>query len=184
MPAEIRSTSIKGVFELVTQPFVDSRGVFLNAFRAYESSFSSSWGDRPITQVNLSRNELVGTIRGLHLQSSPHCEAKLVRCLKGRVWDVAVDLRPDSDTYRRWESVELTAERGNALLIPEGCAHGFQVLQASSELLYLHSGAWVPDSETGVRWDDPQIAVTWPLPPTELSKRDLCLPLLPQSSTT
>lgn len=172
MPAELRRTHINGVFELVSQPFVDARGAFLNAFRTQEQAFKGSWGDRAIAQVNLSRNEVVGTIRGLHLQASPHSEAKLVRCLKGRVWDVAVDLRRDSATYGRWQSVELNPEGGNALLIPEGCAHGFQVLEPGSELLYLHSGAWVPEAETGVRWDDPQLAVSWPLPPTELSERD------------
>ena len=115
----------------------------------------------------------MGTIRGLHLQGPPHSEAKLVRCLKGKVWDVAVDLRRDSATNGHWQAVELTPERCNALFIPEGCAHGFQVLQPGSELLYLHSGAWVPEMETGVRWDDPQLAIAWPLSPSEISDRDL-----------
>ena len=137
-----------------------------------------SWGDRGIAQVNVSRTETVGTIRGLHLQAPPHSEAKLVRCLRGRVWDVAVDLRPDSATYCHWHAVELSSERANALLIPEGCAHGFQVLEPGSELLYLHSGAWVPEAETGVRFDDPQLAIPWPLTPRGLSERDLALPLL------
>ena len=178
MAAEFRSTPIKGVFELKSQPFMDARGAFLNAFRAQEESFIGSWGNRGIAQVNLSRSEVVGTIRGLHLQAPPHSEAKLVRCLKGRVWDVAVDLRGDSATFGQWHAVELNPERSNALLIPEGCAHGFQVLEPSSKLLYLHSGAWVPEAETGVRWDSPQLAVSWPLPPTELSERDHCLPLM------
>ena len=178
MPAELRRTSINGVFELVSQPFVDARGAFLNAFRAQEEAFVGSWGDRGIAQVNLSRSEAVGTIRGLHLQAPPHSEAKLVRCLKGRVWDVAVDLRQDSATYGQWQAIELSPDQGNALMIPEGCAHGFQVLEPSRELLYLHSGAWVPEAETGVRWDDPRLAITWPLSPTELSKRDCSLPLM------
>ena len=178
MPAELRNTPIQGVFELVTQPYVDARGAFLNAFRAQEETFLDAWGDQAIAQVNLSRNEVVGTLRGLHLQAPPHSEAKLVRCLKGRVWDVAVDLREKSETYGDWQAVELTPERGNALLIPEGCAHGFQVLEPGSELLYLHSGAWVREAETGVRWHDPRLAVAWPLPPTELSERDRNLPLL------
>jgi len=177
LPVELHSTPINGVFELLSEPFVDARGAFLNAFRAQEESFDSSWGKRLIAQVNLSRNEIVGTIRGLHLQVPPHSEAKLVRCLKGRVWDVAVDLRPDSVTFGQWQAVELTPERGNALLIPEGCAHGFQVLEPGSELLYLHSGAWVREAETGVRWDDLMLAVAWPLSPTELSERDRKLPL-------
>ena len=137
-----------------------------------------SWGDRGIAQVNLSRTEAVGTIRGLHLQAEPHSEAKLVRCLRGRVWDVAVDLRTDSTTYGQSHALELSPDQGNALLIPEGCAHGFQVLEPGSELLYLHSGAWVPEAETGVRWDDPQLAIAWPLPVAGLSDRDRNLPLL------
>lgn len=176
MPAELCRTPIDGVFELRGQPFVDSRGAFLNAFRAQEQAFVEAWGDRSVAQVNLSRNAVVGTIRGLHLQGKPHSEAKLVRCLKGKVWDVAVDLRCHSTTNGQWQAVELSPERGNALLIPEGCAHGFQVLQPGTELLYLHSGAWVPEMEMGVRWDDPQLSIAWPLSPTEISDRDLKLP--------
>jgi dTDP-4-dehydrorhamnose 3,5-epimerase len=184
MPAELRRTPINGVFELVSHPFVDSRGAFLNAFRAHEEAFQGSWGDRGIAQVNLSRNEVVGTIRGLHLQAEPHSEAKLVRCLKGRVWDVAVDLRRNSATYGQWHAVELTPERGNALLIPESCAHAFQVLEPSTELLYFHSGTWVAEAETGVRWDDPLLAIAWPLAATELSERDRSLPFLSDIHTT
>lgn len=174
----LHPTPIQGVVELYTQPFADHRGVFLNAFRAQEEAFIRSWGDRGIAQVNLSRSEAVGTVRGLHLQETPHDEAKLVRCLRGRVWDVAVDLRLGSPSRGRWHALELSPELGNALLIPEGCAHGFQVMQSGSELLYLHSGAWVPEAETGVRFDDPQLAIPWPLPPLGLSGRDLGLPLL------
>lgn len=177
MSPELRTTPINGVFELMVQPFVDHRGAFLNAFRAQESAFISSWSYRSIAQVNLSRTEVVGTIRGVHVQSAPHSEAKLVRCLRGRVWDVAVDLRQNSDTCGQWHSVELSPEKGNALLIPECCGHGFQVLEPGSELLYLHSSAWVPESETGVRWDDPSLAITWPLPVADLSYRDRSLPL-------
>lgn len=178
MPAELRRIAISGVFELLAQPFADHRGAFLNAFRAREPAFMSSWDDRGIAQVNLSRTEAVGTIRGLHLQAEPFSEAKLVRCLRGRVWDVGVDLRQDSATYGHWHAVELCPELSNALLIPEGCAHGFQVLEPGSELLYLHSGAWEPEAETGVRWDDPKLAIAWPLPVTDLSDRDRNLPFL------
>jgi dTDP-4-dehydrorhamnose 3,5-epimerase len=176
MPAEARPTPIAGVQELVGQAFADHRGAFLNAFRIQEPAFAETWGDRPIAQVNLSCTEAVGAVRGLHLQAPPHSEAKLVRCLRGRVWDVAVDLRPDSPTYGQWHAVELSPATANALLIPEGCAHGFQVLEPASELLYLHSGAWVPEAETGVRFNDPQLAIAWPLPPMGLSERDLTLP--------
>lgn len=180
MATELRSTPINGVVELLSQPFIDARGAFLNAFRAQNEFFKVSWGDRGIAQVNISRNESVGTIRGLHLQAPPHSEAKLVRCIRGKVWDVAVDLRPDSDTCGQWHAVELNSERSNALLVPEGCAHGFQVLEPGSELLYLHSGVWVSEAESGVCWNDSQLAITWPLPPTGLSRRDSSLPSLSQ----
>jgi len=178
MPAELCFTPINGVFEVVCEPFVDQRGAFLNAFRAQEEAFMSSWGNRGIAQVNLSRTEAVGTVRGLHMQAFPHSEAKLVRALRGRVWDVAVDLRESSSTFGGWHAVELSPEQGNALLIPEGCAHGFQVLEASSELLYLHSGAWVPEAEGGIRWDDATLAIDWPIPVAALSERDQLLPCL------
>jgi dTDP-4-dehydrorhamnose 3,5-epimerase len=178
MPTEVRATAIAGVMELIGQPFTDHRGAFLNAFRAQEPSFAQGWGNRPIAQVNLSHTEGVGTIRGLHQQAPPHSEAKLVRCLHGRVWDVAVDLRSGSATFGHWHAVVLSAGSSNALLIPEGCAHGFQVLEASSELLYLHSGKWVPEAETGVRFNDPRLAISWPLSPKGLSERDLMLPML------
>lgn len=178
MATELHTTPLDGVFELVGARFADRRGVFFNAFRGNEDPWIASWGNRPIVQVNLSRTETVGAIRGLHLQAPPHSEAKLVRCLRGRVWDVAVDLRPGSATYGQWHAVVLSPAAANALLIPEGCAHGFQVLEPGSELLYLHSGAWVPEAETGVRFDDPQLAIAWPLLPTGLSERDLALPLL------
>ena len=178
MRAELRSSKINGVHEVVSHPFVDSRGSFLNVFRAQEDSYLRSWGGMGISQVNLSRNEALGTIRGVHLQASPHSEVKLVRCLRGRVWDVAVDLRQDSDTWCQWYAVELSPRQANALLIPAGCGHGFQVLEPGSELLYLHSGTWVQEAEIGVRWDDPSLAITWPLPVTDLSDRDRHLPFL------
>jgi dTDP-4-dehydrorhamnose 3,5-epimerase len=178
MPTDVRPTPIAGVLELVGQPFNDHRGAFVNAFRAQEAAFAQVWGDRAIAQVNLSRTEAVGAVRGLHLQKPPHSEAKLVRCLRGKVWDVAVDLRPGSPTWGQWHAVELSPPSANAMLIPEGCAHGLQVLEPGSELLYLHSGAWVPEAETGVRFNDPQLAIPWPLSPLGLSKRDLTLPLL------
>ena len=178
MDVELPHSLIPGVIELLSHSSKDLRGTFLNIFRIQDPAYSENWSGRSIAQVNLSRTEVVGTIRGLHLQTEPHSEAKLVRCLRGRVWDVGVDLRQDSVTYGYWHAVELSPERANALLIPEGCAHGFQVLEPGSELLYLHSGAWVPEAETGVRFDDPQLAIPWPLTPRGLSERDLALPLL------
>ena len=178
MAIHVSNSSIDGVLEIRSSAFTDARGVFLNVFRSAEPSFLNFWGDRHIHQVNISVTRIVGTIRGLHLQSKPHHEAKIVRCLRGRVWDVAVDLRRNSPTYGKWTAIELSPDLNNAIMIPEGCAHGFQVLEPSSELLYLHSGNWNPKAETGVRWDDPHLAVAWPLPALELSARDRDLPFL------
>ena len=177
MSPEIYSTPIEGVFRLVSEPFIDDRGSFLNAFRCQDSTFQKVWANRPVAQVNLSRSEHVGTVRGFHLQASPHAEAKIVRCINGSVWDVALDLRRNSSTYGHCYSVELSATNGNALLIPEGCAHGFQVLEPRSELLIfiLEFGY---HSETGVCWNDPTIAVNWPKSVTVVSNRDSSLPFL------
>ena len=178
MSNELRSSPILGVFEIISKPFVDDRGTFLNAFRGQDLIYQNTWGSRDIAQINLSSNTHVGTVRGLHYQTSPHTEAKLVRCTKGCVWDVAVDLRRESPTFKQWYGLELSAELGNALMIPEGCAHGYQVIESNSELLYLHSGSWVPEAERGVRWNDPTIAIKWPLPVTVISDRDSSLPNL------
>ena len=178
MATELCATPIAGVWELQGQVVSDSRGAFLNGFRAQESAFAEAWGGRAIAQVNLSRTDAVGSVRGLHLQAPPYSEAKLVRCLRGRVWDVAVDLRAGSATRGQWHALELCPERANALLIPEGCAHGFQVLERGSELLYLHSGVWLKEAEIGIHCCDPDLAIAWPLPPTALSVRDQALPLL------
>jgi dTDP-4-dehydrorhamnose 3,5-epimerase len=179
MLTDRRCTPTSGVFELLAHSSSDARGSFFNVYRSHDEAFQLSWGQRNISQVNISRTEVVGTIRGLHMQADPHSEAKLVRCVRGRVWDVVVDLRANSPTYLKWHAVELTSDIGNAIIVPEGCAHGFQVLEPASELLYLHSGKWIPEAETGVRWDDPQLAITWPLPLNGLSERDHTLPLLP-----
>ena len=178
MATELKSTPIADVWELDSQPYCDNRGAFLNSFRSQDPAFAQAWGQRSIAQVNLSRTDPVGCVRGLHFQRAPHSEAKLVRCLRGRVWDVVVDLRQGSATRGFWHAVELSPEMANALLIPEGCAHGFQVLEASSELLYLHSAAWIPEAECGIRWDDATLSIDWPKPVSALSERDQLLPPL------
>ena len=178
MTAELIETPLKNVWEIRGRSFKDQRGAFTNAFRIQEPVFQKVWGNRSISQVNVSCTKSVGTVRGLHYQAGPYSEAKLIRCLRGRVWDVAVDLRINSPTYGTWHAVELSPNLGNALIIPEGCAHGFQVLEAESELLYLHSGAWMPKFEKGIRWNDAKIGVQWPEPVVFLSERDQELPLL------
>jgi dTDP-4-dehydrorhamnose 3,5-epimerase len=171
-----RSTPIAGLVEIRSIPFHDPRGSFLNAFR--REQFAPWWGERPVHQINLSRSERVGTLRGLHTQLGPTPEAKLVRCIRGRVFDVAVDLRPGSATRGQWQALELSATAANAWLIPEGCLHGFQVLEPGSELLYVHSAPYRPEDQLGVLWNDPELAIPWPLLPSGLSSRDQQLPLL------
>ncbi|MEB3266752.1 MAG: dTDP-4-dehydrorhamnose 3,5-epimerase family protein [Cyanobacteriota bacterium] len=176
-PTTIITTPIEGLLVISNLPFVDGRGSFLSAFR--RSDLGPAWGDRAVEQVNVSRTERPGALRGLHGQGGATPEAKLVRCLRGRVYDVAVDLRPGSPTHGQWQALELTANDGRAWLIPEGCLHGVQVLTSGSELLYVHSAPYRPDDQVGVRWNDPSLAIAWPLPVRDLSARDAALPLLP-----
>lgn len=172
-------TEIPGVYILESTALSDSRGAFSRLFCSRE--LRDVVGSRAIVQINHSMTHRVGAIRGLHYQLPPHAEMKIVRCLKGRVFDVAVDLRRGSPSFLRWTAVELTPESGRALVIPEGCAHGFQVLEADSELLYLHSEFYAPDAEGGVRFDDPRVGVQWPLEPTDLSGRDMGHPRIEAS---
>lgn len=166
----IHPTALPGVMVVETTPFIDHRGVF---FRCYcEKELNEVIGRRHIVQVNYSRTNTVGAVRGMHYQRPPHAEMKLVRCLKGRVWDVAVDLRAGSRTFLQWHAEELTPENARMLVIPEGCAHGFQVLEAGSELQYLHTDFYSPECEGGVSCNDPTLAITWPLPVADFSRRD------------
>jgi dTDP-4-dehydrorhamnose 3,5-epimerase len=169
-------TSIHGAWVIKSQAFQDDRGAFSRLFCSRE--LQAILGSRKIAQINLSMTRSVGTVRGLHYQNSPHAELKIIRCLKGRVFDVAVDLRHDSPSFLKWNAVELTPENNLAYLIPEGCAHGFQVLEENSQLLYLHTAFYSPESELAVRFDDPKISVNWPLSPTNVSARDKSHPLL------
>lgn len=136
------------------------------------------FGQRRVVQVNHSRTHQTGAVRGLHFQHAPHSEMKLVRCLRGRIWDVVADLRAGSPTFLRWQAEELCPGNARMIVVPEGCAHGFQVLEADSELLYLHTAPYTPQAEGGVRHDDPALAICWPLPVTDLSARDRSHPLL------
>lgn len=173
---KIQPTAIDGVAVVETTPFIDRRGLFARLF--CERELSAMLGERRIVQANYSRTEAKGAIRGLHYQLPPHAEMKLVRCLRGRVWDVALDLREGSATFLGWHAEELTPGNALMLVIPEGCAHGFQVLEPGSELLYLHTAPHAPTAEGGVRADDPRLKINWPLPITDLSPRDQSLPWL------
>jgi dTDP-4-dehydrorhamnose 3,5-epimerase len=178
---KIRPTAIHGVAVVETKPFMDHRGAFTRVFCAAE--LSEIIGSRGIAQINRSRTNSVGAVRGLHYQRPPHAEMKLVSCLKGRVWDVALDLRKGSRTFLQWHAEELTPMNASMLVIPEGCAHGFQVLEPDSELLYLHTAFYNAASEGGVQPMDPRVNLTWPLPIVDLSARDCDHPLLTDAFT-
>lgn len=173
---QLTELPIEGAFEASTEPIRDHRGAFARLFCRDE--LRPSHGTRRIRQINYSRTSSVGAIRGLHFQRPPKAEAKWVRCLKGRVFDVVVDLRRSSPTFLAWHAIELDADRMNAVFIPEGCAHGYQVLVADSELLYLHTEAYSPAYEGGLRFDDPRLAIRWPLPVSDLSERDRSHPFI------
>lgn len=158
----LKPTSVSGVVLVETAPVADERGQFARTFDA--AVFAAAGLDARVQQCSLSFNHRAGTLRGMHLQAEPHGEAKLVRCTRGAIFDVALDLRPDSPSYLKWVGVELSAGNALALYIPVGCAHGFQTLQDGSEVLYQISVAYEPGAARGVRWDDPAFGIAWPDP--------------------
>ena len=169
----VRRAPLDGVCVVEQERFADERGFFA---RTYDAAVLG-----PVVQMNTSFNATAGTLRGLHFQAAPHGEAKLVRCTRGAMWDVAVDLRQDSPTRHRWYAVELSEDNGLALFIPEGFAHGFQTLVDETEVLYAMSTAYVPDAARGLRWDDPAFGIEWPEPPPggrTMSPRDAAYPLV------
>ena len=176
---KIDLTPIDGLLVAESTPHTDPRGAFMRCF--CHPTLQSTMGQRQIQQINHSRTEAVGAVRGMHFQQPPFAEMKLVRCLRGRVWDVAVDLRQDSSTFLQWHAEELSPTNNRMMLIPEGFAHGFQVLEPASELLYLHTAVYTSTAEGGVRFDDPAIGISWPLPAVDLSPRDQTHPLLNES---
>jgi dTDP-4-dehydrorhamnose 3,5-epimerase len=172
----VRPSPIPRVMVVETAVYTDHRGAFARLF--CQETLKEVLGSRTIVQINYSRTHTVGAVRGLHFQRAPHAEMKLVRCLKGKVWDVAVDLRAGSSTFMHWHAEELSAVNARMLVIPEGCAHGFQVLEADSELLYLHTAFYEPGAEGGIRHNDPRVAIPWPLPVADMSDRDSNHPLI------
>lgn len=163
-------TSIPGVYIIELKPFVDERGSFMRSWCAHE--FAARGLVSQMVQANISSNRLRGTLRGMHYQHAPHAEAKLVRCTRGAVYDVALDLRPDSPTYRKWTAVELDAQTPRLFYLPEGCAHGFMTLADDTELMYQVSAFYTPGSEGGVRYNDPAFAIEWPLEVSVISSKD------------
>ena len=154
----------------------DDRGGFARFFCRDE--LSTILKDRKICQINFSENHQKGTIRGMHFQNNPYAEMKLIRCLRGRVFDVAIDLRKGSETFLHFFSIELSEQNKKMIVIPEGFAHGFQVLEESSQLLYLHTSYYHPESEGGINPMDHRISIEWPLPVTEISEKDINRPYL------
>jgi dTDP-4-dehydrorhamnose 3,5-epimerase len=152
----------------------DERGFFARSFCARD--FQAEGLDPCVAQCNVSYNRRRGTLRGMHFQRAPYAEAKLVRCTRGGIYDVIVDLRPDSPSFRRWLAVELTDENRRALYVPPGFAHGFQTLADDCEVFYQMSEFYVPDAATGVRWNDPAFAIAWPIANPILSPRDASYP--------
>jgi dTDP-4-dehydrorhamnose 3,5-epimerase len=163
-------TEVAGAYVVDLEPFEDDRGSFARVFCAEE--FADHGLEPTIVQANLSRNRVAGTVRGMHFQSAPHAETKLVRCIRGALFDVVVDLRPDSPTYGRWAGRELTPANGRALYVPRGCAHGFQTLEDDTEAFYAASAAYAPDHEGGVHHADPAFGIEWPLPVASISPKD------------
>lgn len=169
-------TPISGVMVIDPIPHQDGRGRFMRAWCAREFA---DHGIRFIPlQANMGLSLRKGTLRGLHFQDASAPEAKLVRCTRGAIFDVAVDLRPGSSTFAQWFGVELTAENGRMLFLPELCAHGYQTLEDNTEMYYMASAMYTPSAARGIRFDDPAFAIGWPLPPTPVSEQDRQWPML------
>lgn len=168
------TTEIDGVLILDIERIEDDRGFFARIWD--EGEFAALGMQTPWRQANVGYSEQGGTLRGMHFQHAPAAEWKLVRCTRGSVFDVALDLRAGSVTTARWAGSELSADNGRMLLIPEGCAHGYMTLEDRSEIIYLTSAAFAPDLADGVRWDDPAFGIRWPLAPVAMSPKDAAWP--------
>lgn len=165
---------LDGVWIIELEKHSDERGYFARTWCVEE--FERNGLNPRLVQCNTSFSQKAGTLRGMHYQVPPHAEAKLIRCTRGAIYDVALDLRGDSPTFKRWMAVELRAEGNRMLYIPEGFAHGFQTLEDETEVFYQMSEFFHPESARGVRWDDPELAVKWPLNNVTMSERDRHLP--------
>jgi dTDP-4-dehydrorhamnose 3,5-epimerase len=163
-------TILKGAFIIKLEQFGDNRGFFARAW--CQKEFGKLAIENRIAQANLSFNLRKGTLRGMHYQVSPYEETKLVRCFRGAIYDVIVDLRPSSLTYRKWIGVELTDQNRWALFVPQGFAHGFQTLEDQTEVFYQVSEFYTPGAERGARYNDPAFGIEWPLPVSVISDKD------------
>lgn len=169
-------TRIPGAWIVDPKLIADARGLFATTWLPAE--FAARGLETAVVQGNLAWNHKRGTLRGMHYQRDPHGQAKLVRCTRGAMLDVVIDLREGSPTFRQWAAVELTEDNRRMLYIPKGLAHGYLTLSDGVEVAYQVSAAWVPQSEAGVRWNDPAFGVAWPFEPAIISDRDATWPLL------
>jgi dTDP-4-dehydrorhamnose 3,5-epimerase len=167
-------TALKGAYVIDMQPVEDERGFFARTWCREE--FSAHGLNSDMAQCSISSNRQRGTLRGLHYQAKPHEEAKVVWCIAGSIYDVIVDLRPDSPSYKKWLTVELTATERRMLYVPKGFAHGFQTLEDKTEVLYQISEPYQPEYSRGIRWDDPTFEFHWPLSERIMSARDKAFP--------
>ena len=172
---EYLQTEISDVWLVTSSPYEDERGTFL---RAFSEELLNAPLNFNLEQVNVSTTHIAGSIRGMHMQNSPYAEKKIVRCLSGSIFDVAIDMRPNSPTYLKYVSQELSALNNSALVIPEGFAHGFQTLENNSIVHYATSQKYSQEHERGIRYNDPAINIYWPLEATQVSKKDRNWPLL------
>ena len=172
----IDKLSLEGAFVIESEPFIDDRGIFARVFCQHE--LQNILHGKNIVQINHSMTKQKGAIRGMHFQYPPKSEIKMVKCLRGTVFDVILDLRRDSPTFLKWHGEILSAENMKMMYIPEGFAHGFQTLEDNCELLYLHTEFYSPEYEGGVRYNDSKIGIKWPLELTEISDKDRGYPLL------
>ena len=168
-------TQIKGVYTIELEKLNDERGFFARSWDKNE--FGKNGLDADLAQCSISFNKLKGTIRGIHYQDVPFEESKLVRCTRGRLFDVIIDLRPNSASYTKWLSMELSEHDLNMIFIPKGCAHGFQTLEDNTEVFYQISEFYHPENSCGIRWNDPRFNIKWPLKVSNISEKDAAYPL-------
>ena len=173
---DFEATPIGGLFVAQRNSSADTRGIFSRLYAAED--FSAIGRPMPAVHVNASTSTATGTLRGIHFQYPPRAEAKIVACVSGLVWDVAVDLRPNSVTQFKWFGIELSAANGRSLVVPEGFGHAFVTLEPNSTVVYVSSEIYSPGKESGVRFDDPLVAIDWPLKPVVVSEKDSSWPLL------
>tara|TARA_B100000767_G_scaffold270876_1_gene295419 strand:- start:625 stop:1155 length:531 start_codon:yes stop_codon:yes gene_type:complete len=167
---EFKETILRGSFIVDLSKLEDERGFFARAFCNEE--FKNENLVSEIVQANISFNKLKGTLRGMHYQKTPYQETKFIRCIKGSIFDIIIDLRKESPTYKKHFGIKLTAENRSALFVPKDFAHGFITLEDNTEVIYMVSQSYVPDAEGGIRWDDPEFNLNWPIKPTNISPKD------------